>query len=110
MGFTCGNFVSQKRNTCCGICKSSATSLIVRNAFGAFLILALAASSANSWVAAGEPFPASTEAPAWSPAGVPGSTVIVCFDRETAIDSRLQDVARPEPQNAARQDRHFLTG
>src|SRR5581483_12122192 len=36
MGRICGKRLSQKRSTCCGTSISSATSLMVRNASGAF--------------------------------------------------------------------------
>src|ERR1019366_2555400 len=44
------------------------------------------------------------------PSGSPGSAVIVRVARGAAVYPCLEDVARPEYQNAARQDRHLLTG
>src|SRR4051794_20068537 len=84
------------------MCRSSATSLMVRNAFGAFLIRL-------------RPSPASPAGPSSEPSAIltwadeaAGSAVIIRIGDRTAVDPRLQHMTGPEHQHAPRQDRHFL--
>ena len=88
-----GNRLSQNRSTCCGISRSSATSLMVRNASGA---LSTRACPMRAW--------------ARDPGGIEAYVELVLgvFRDVHAIDAQFQDGRGLEDHDTPRRNRHFL--
>src|SRR5207248_10113532 len=103
-GFSWGNLDSQKRSTCAGISRSSATSPIVRNAVSLLPTRRLPVRSPSSLTLRGRHLRRTRSQPGAARAACPGPLV------EAIVDLMLQRMRGAEDENAARADRHFLPG